>query len=44
VKLDHHSPAFTLSVYVLLDGDLGEPLKLPHNRSRAGGDLEVVAA
>jgi integrase len=28
--LGHHSPAFTLSVYVhLLDGDLGEPLALP---------------
>ena len=28
--LGHHSPAFTLSVYVhLLDGDLGEPLSLP---------------
>lgn len=27
--LGHHSPAFTLSVYVdLLDGDLGEPLRL----------------
>lgn len=28
--LGHHSPAFTLNVYVdLLDGDLGEPLALP---------------
>lgn len=28
--LGHHSPAFTLSVYVhLLDGDLGEPIGLP---------------
>ena len=28
--LGHHSPAFTLSVYVhLLNGDLGEPLSLP---------------
>jgi hypothetical protein len=27
--LGHHSPSFTLSVYVhLLDGDLGEPLDL----------------
>jgi integrase len=28
--LGHHSPAFTLSVYVhLLDGDIGEPLTVP---------------
>lgn len=28
--LGHHSPAFTLSVYIhLLDGDLGDPLPLP---------------
>lgn len=28
--LGHHSPPFTLSVYVhLLDGDIGEPLQLP---------------
>jgi hypothetical protein len=34
--LDHHSPAFTLSVYVdLLDGDLGD--RLP------SGGLEEVA-
>lgn len=31
--LGHHSPAFTLSVYVhLLDGDLGEPIALPAPR------------
>jgi integrase len=36
--LGHHSPAFTLAVYVhLLDGDLGGPLELP------GGVSEVSA-
>lgn len=31
--LGHHSPAFTLSVYVhLLDGDLGEPLEMSGSR------------
>ena len=29
--LGHHSAAFTLATYVhLLDGDIGEPLALPH--------------
>lgn len=33
--LGHHSAAFTLATYVhLLDGDIGEPLKLPEGSNR----------
>lgn len=39
--LGHHSPAFTLSVYVdLLDGDLGEPLPVPGSEG-AGASVGV---
>ena len=43
--LGHHSPAFTLSVYVdLLDGDLGEPLdSAPPSPENAQGVSEVPA-
>lgn len=42
--LGHHSPAFTLSLYVhLLDGDLGEPVDLPRQRdfSRCQCDIRT---
>jgi integrase len=45
--LGHHSPAFTLSVYVHLmdDSDIGGPLSLrPNGRSSANGSTEAQAA
>ena len=43
--LGHHSPAFTLSVYVqLLNDDLGGPLAPPRRASLPAGETGLVAA
>jgi integrase len=42
--LGHHSPAFTLSVYVhLLDGDLGAPLDLSAGRDEGANGVQTPA-
>jgi integrase len=42
--LGHHSPAFTMSVYVhLLDGDIGEPLKSTVTASEGGNKVATAA-
>jgi hypothetical protein len=41
--LGHHSPAFTLATYVhLLDGDVGEPLKLPDGANKVQTDPTLL--
>lgn len=43
--LGHHSPAFTLSVYLhLLDGDIGEPLALPASSNTDSHPSELALA